>query len=111
QGKFQAKVICCILGIGGLASWNSLLTIADYYYKVFPEYHPSRVLVLVYQPFALGTIVILAYHESKINTRKRNLIVGFDYQRTWWSRTLYWFMRNCCFFWPRGCYCSRRNDG
>lgn len=74
QGKFQAKVICCILGIGGLASWNSLLTIADYYYKVFPDYHPSRVLVLVYQPFALGTIVILAYHESKINTRKRNLI-------------------------------------
>ncbi|CAH8301501.1 unnamed protein product [Eruca vesicaria subsp. sativa] len=74
QGGFQAKVICCILGIGGLASWNSLLTIADYYYKVFPDYHPSRVLVLVYQPFALGTIVILAYHESKINTRKRNLI-------------------------------------
>ncbi|KAJ0264941.1 hypothetical protein HA466_0013240 [Hirschfeldia incana] len=77
QGKFQAKVICCILGIGGLASWNSLLTIADYYYKVFPDYHPSRVLVLVYQPFALGTIVILAYHESKINTRKRNLIGYF----------------------------------
>ncbi|KAJ4876448.1 Equilibrative nucleotide transporter 3 [Raphanus sativus] len=74
QGKFQAKVICCILGIGGLASWNSLLTIADYYYKVFPNYHPSRVLILVYQPFALVTIVILAYHESKINTRKRNLI-------------------------------------
>ncbi|KAF8112154.1 hypothetical protein N665_0066s0032 [Sinapis alba] len=53
KGKFQAKVICCILGIGGLASWNSLLTIADYYYKVFPDYHPSRVLILVYQPFAL----------------------------------------------------------
>ena len=36
QGKFQAKVICCILGIGGLVAWNSLLTIADYYYHVFP---------------------------------------------------------------------------
>ncbi|KAF3502096.1 hypothetical protein F2Q69_00042005 [Brassica cretica] len=74
QGKFQAKVTCCILGIGCLASWNNMLTIADYYYHVFPDYHPSRVLTVVYQPFALGTIVILAYHESKINTRKRNLI-------------------------------------
>ncbi|KAJ0242914.1 hypothetical protein HA466_0201740 [Hirschfeldia incana] len=73
QGKFQAKVVCCILGIGSLVSWNSMLAIADYYYQVFPDYHPSRVLTLVYQPFALGTILILAYHESKINTRKRNL--------------------------------------
>lgn len=37
------------------------------------KYHPSRVLTLVYQPFALGTISILAYREAKINTRKRNL--------------------------------------
>lgn len=73
QGKFQATVVCCILGIGALVSWNSILTIADYYYLVFPDYHPSRVLPLVYQPFALGTIVILSYHESKIDTRKRNL--------------------------------------
>ncbi|KFK23995.1 hypothetical protein AALP_AAs70229U000100 [Arabis alpina] len=74
QGKNQAMVVCCILGIGSLVSWNSMLTIADYYYQVFPAYHPSRVLTLVYQPFALGTILILAYHESKINTRKRILI-------------------------------------
>ncbi|MBA0573227.1 hypothetical protein Golob_000510, partial [Gossypium lobatum] len=37
------------------------------------NYHPSRVLTLVYQPFALGTLAILAYHEAKINTRRRNL--------------------------------------
>ncbi|KAJ1434809.1 equilibrative nucleotide transporter 3-like [Sesbania bispinosa] len=37
------------------------------------KYHPARVLTLVYQPFALGTTVILAYYESKINTRMRNL--------------------------------------
>ncbi|CAN8308503.1 unnamed protein product [Cochlearia groenlandica] len=73
QGKFQAMVVCCVLGIGALVSWNSMLTIADYYYIVFPDYHPSRVLTLVYQPFALGTIIILSYHESKIDTRKRNL--------------------------------------
>ncbi|KAJ0264945.1 hypothetical protein HA466_0013270 [Hirschfeldia incana] len=74
QGKYQAMVVCCILGTGGLVSWNSMLTIADYYYQVFPAYHPSRVLPLIYQSFAVATIAILAYHESKINTRKRILI-------------------------------------
>ena len=43
---------------------------------MFQNYHPSRVLTLVYQPFAVGTIAILAYHEATLNTRKRNLI-GF----------------------------------
>ena len=37
------------------------------------KYHPSRVLTLVYQPFAVGTLAILTYYEAKINTRKRNL--------------------------------------
>ncbi|ESQ38083.1 hypothetical protein EUTSA_v10029389mg, partial [Eutrema salsugineum] len=74
QGKYKAMVVSCILGIGSLVSWNSLLTIGDYYYRVFPDYHPSRVLIFVYLPFALGTILILSYHESKISTRKRNMI-------------------------------------
>ncbi|XP_068497647.1 equilibrative nucleotide transporter 3-like [Phaseolus vulgaris] len=76
QGEYEAMIICFILGIGSLVSWNSMLTIADYYYTVFPKYHPARVLTLVYQPFAIGTMIILAYYESKINTRKRNL-AGF----------------------------------
>ncbi|XP_010533854.1 PREDICTED: equilibrative nucleotide transporter 3 [Tarenaya hassleriana] len=73
EGKFQALVVCCFLGLGSLVAWNSMLTIADYYYQVFPDYHPSRVLTLVYQPFACATIAILAYYEAKINTRKRNI--------------------------------------
>ncbi|KAL4585499.1 hypothetical protein LXL04_010120 [Taraxacum kok-saghyz] len=73
EGKFLAIVVCWILGFGSLVAWNSMLTIGDYYYAVFPDYHPSRVLTLVYQPFAIGTIAILAYHESKIDTRKRNI--------------------------------------
>ncbi|XP_010422386.1 PREDICTED: equilibrative nucleotide transporter 4-like [Camelina sativa] len=73
QGKYKAMVVCCILGVGSLVSWNSMLTIADYYYQIFPDYHPSRVLTLVYQPIALGTVMIFAYHESKISTRKRVL--------------------------------------
>ncbi|RHN60189.1 putative equilibrative nucleoside transporter [Medicago truncatula] len=66
-------LVCWILGNGVLFTWSSMLTIIDYYLILFPNYHPSRVLTLVYQPFAFGTMAILAYHEAKLNTRKRNL--------------------------------------
>ncbi|KAI4334038.1 hypothetical protein L6164_018778 [Bauhinia variegata] len=39
----------------------------------FEKYHPSRVLTLVFQPFAIGTLAILSYNEAKVDTRKRNL--------------------------------------
>ncbi|XP_038973909.1 equilibrative nucleotide transporter 3-like isoform X3 [Phoenix dactylifera] len=74
EGKYIAMIICWLLGNGSLFAWNSMLTIEDYYIYLFPRYHPTRVLTLVYQPFALGTVAILAYNEAKLNTRKRNLI-------------------------------------
>ncbi|KAE9591807.1 putative equilibrative nucleoside transporter [Lupinus albus] len=73
EGKNKAMVVCFILGLGSLVSWNSMLTIGDYYYILFPNYHPSRVLTLAYQPFAFGTTAILTYYEARINTRMRNL--------------------------------------
>ncbi|KAJ8761718.1 hypothetical protein K2173_004527 [Erythroxylum novogranatense] len=73
EGKTKALVVCWVLGLGSLVSWNSMLTIGDYYYNLFPKYHPSRVLTLVYQPFAVGTMALLAYKEASLNTRKRNL--------------------------------------
>ncbi|PRQ52968.1 putative equilibrative nucleoside transporter [Rosa chinensis] len=73
QGRFAAMVVCWLLGNGCLFSWNSMLTIEDYYVALFPRYHPARVLTLVYQPFALFTLIALSYNEAKINTRKRNL--------------------------------------
>nr|DAD23099.1 TPA_asm: hypothetical protein HUJ06_024562 [Nelumbo nucifera] len=73
EGKITAIIVCWLLGNGCLFSWNSMLTIEDYYVYLFPNYHPTRVLTLVYQPFALGTLAILAYKEAKINTRRRNL--------------------------------------
>ncbi|XP_031480981.1 equilibrative nucleotide transporter 3-like [Nymphaea colorata] len=73
KGKYAALVMCWILGNGSLLSWNSMLTIEDYYGYLFPRYHPSRVLTLVYQPFALGTIALLTYYEARLNTRRRNL--------------------------------------
>ncbi|KAL1829761.1 hypothetical protein ACET3Z_008173 [Daucus carota] len=73
EGTLLAILVCWFLGLGSLVSWNSMLTIGDYYYELFPDYHPSRVLTLVYQPFALGIMAILTYNESKIDTRKRNI--------------------------------------
>ncbi|KAH9744351.1 hypothetical protein KPL70_003664 [Citrus sinensis] len=68
--------VCWLLGNGCLFSWNSMLTVVDYYVFLFPQYHPSRILTLVYQPFALITLAILAYHEAKIDTRRR-IIFGY----------------------------------
>ncbi|XP_052302210.1 LOW QUALITY PROTEIN: equilibrative nucleotide transporter 3 [Populus trichocarpa] len=47
--------------------------IFDYsFWLAMQRYHSSRVLTLIYQPFALGTLAVLAYYEAKINTRLRN---------------------------------------
>ncbi|XP_050248164.1 equilibrative nucleotide transporter 3-like isoform X2 [Quercus robur] len=73
EGKYIAIVVCWLLGNGCLFSWNSMLTIGDYYSYLFPKYHSSRVLTLVYQPFAFGVLCVLTYKEAKINTRRRNL--------------------------------------
>ncbi|XP_040370720.1 equilibrative nucleotide transporter 3-like [Rosa chinensis] len=73
EGRFAAMVVCWLLGNGCLFSWNSMITILDYYAALFPRYHPPRVLTLVYQPYALFTLVALSYNEAKINTRKWNL--------------------------------------
>ncbi|CAN7111519.1 unnamed protein product [Brassica rapa subsp. narinosa] len=76
EGKFGAMVVCCILGVGQLVAWNTILTISDYYYQVFPEYHPSRVLTLVYQPFVLGTIFILVFMGKKKKNQKQ-IAIGY----------------------------------
>lgn len=43
------------------------------FFSLVQTYHSSRVLTLVYQPFAVGTLAVLAYNEAKMNTRRRNL--------------------------------------
>ncbi|XP_058739541.1 equilibrative nucleotide transporter 3-like [Vicia villosa] len=73
EGKPQAMVVCFILGLGSLITLNNMWTMGDYYYKVFPKYHPVRVLTIVYQPFALVATLILAHYEANISTRMRNL--------------------------------------
>ncbi|KAK7382488.1 hypothetical protein VNO80_01341 [Phaseolus coccineus] len=36
EGKYAAIVVCWLLGNGCLFSWNSMLTIEDYYIYLFP---------------------------------------------------------------------------
>ncbi|KFK40683.1 hypothetical protein AALP_AA2G027800 [Arabis alpina] len=76
EGKIKAMVVCSILGVGQLVAWNTILTISDYYYKVFPEYHPSRVLTLVYQPFVVGTMLILIF-MGKTNKNRKRIMTGY----------------------------------
>ncbi|CAA7029762.1 unnamed protein product [Microthlaspi erraticum] len=73
KGKNVARLVCCILGLGSVVAWNAMLTITDYYYQVFPKYHPSRVLTIVYQLVANVFISTLAYKEAKLSTRFRNI--------------------------------------
>ncbi|XP_027188869.1 equilibrative nucleotide transporter 3-like [Cicer arietinum] len=73
EGKLRGMFICFILGIGCLIALNNMWTMGDYYYKVFPSYHPLLVFTIIYQPFSLTTTFILAHYESRINSRIRNL--------------------------------------
>ncbi|XP_078437471.1 equilibrative nucleotide transporter 3-like [Wolffia australiana] len=73
RGKRVAMAVCWILGNGSLLSWNSMLTIEDYYASIFPKFHPTRVLTLVYMPFAVIVMAVFAYREATVNTRRRNL--------------------------------------
>ncbi|RZC82435.1 hypothetical protein C5167_045215 [Papaver somniferum] len=36
QGRIMASIICWLLGVGCLLSWNSIVTIQDYYQHLFP---------------------------------------------------------------------------
>ncbi|MCL7049853.1 hypothetical protein MKW94_020677 [Papaver nudicaule] len=74
ERKFTAKIVCWLLGNGCIFSWISMLAIVHYYAILFPKYHPARVLPMIYQPFAVASLVILTYYEANINSRKQNLL-------------------------------------
>ncbi|CAE5966718.1 unnamed protein product [Arabidopsis arenosa] len=74
KGKYFALAVCWLLGIGCLLAWNSMLTIVDYYAYLFPRYHPSNIITIIYQSFAIGALSVLVYKEARLNTRRRNLV-------------------------------------
>lgn len=57
--------------ISAISTMNIMITIF-----LLQKYHPSRVLTLLYQPFALVTLATLSYNEAKISTRVR-ILVGY----------------------------------
>lgn len=60
QGKYAAMAVCWLLGNGCLVSWNSMLTIEDYYGYLFPVLKSlnSLAIVLLFLKFFNGTALI-----------------------------------------------------
>lgn len=48
QGKYAAIIVCWLLGNGSLFSWNSMLTIEDYYMKLFEVIDVYSFLMLTF---------------------------------------------------------------
>ncbi|CAN1855236.1 Equilibrative nucleotide transporter 3 [Linum perenne] len=38
EGKYKAVIVCWILGFGAIIAWNVMVTVADYYYSLFPSF-------------------------------------------------------------------------
>ncbi|XP_024364887.1 equilibrative nucleotide transporter 3 [Physcomitrium patens] len=70
---FKGLVVTWLLGLTFLFPWNSILTIGDYYYALFPDYHPSRVFTLLYQLLSLIATLIFTWYEANVSTRLRVL--------------------------------------
>lgn len=72
---FEKKCVMFASTLGSVSEYHRSVFKYNYKFPLFlmQKYHPSRVLTIVYQPFAFGTLAILAYNEAKINTRLRNL--------------------------------------
>ncbi|PWA43682.1 equilibrative nucleotide transporter 3 [Artemisia annua] len=74
KGKWSAVVMCWIFGLGTVLSWNIISTLGDYFYEVFPDYHPVRVLTIVYAPLAIAILIIFLCKDTRGDTSKRHLI-------------------------------------
>ncbi|KAJ6401801.1 hypothetical protein OIU84_013964 [Salix udensis] len=63
EGKHLGMACCWALGLATLITTINCSRITI----------PARLLTLIYMPFAVVSMAILTYYESKIDTRKRNL--------------------------------------
>ncbi|GJU95022.1 equilibrative nucleotide transporter 3 [Tanacetum coccineum] len=74
KGKWSAVAMCWIFGLGTFLSWNVISTLGDYFYEVFPDYHPERVLTIVYAPLSIALVTIFLCKDTRRDTIKRHLI-------------------------------------
>ena len=63
----KAMSVCFILGLGSLVSWNSMLTIGDYYYKLFPVSH----LLIITSELKWLYKVCLQFHDKLVAQQRR----------------------------------------
>ncbi|CAN6546547.1 unnamed protein product [Malus baccata var. baccata] len=69
EGQYKAIAVCWFLGLGSLVAWNSMLTISDYYYNLYP-----LVLIAMYNVLDLISRYIPLIKCLKIESRKGLLI-------------------------------------
>ncbi|CAM6129404.1 unnamed protein product [Calypogeia fissa] len=75
---YLAIFIGWFLGNALLFLWNAILNAGDYFYSVFPDYHPSRVLPLLYIPVAFAIACgFLITAKAPCNIRLR-VLNGFS---------------------------------
>lgn len=71
QGKSIAVVVCLVLGLGSLVAWNSMLTIGDYYYELFPvNFSPALGTSIDCQRLKKTLLKIYIYIYTRILFRK-----------------------------------------
>ncbi|XP_023636733.1 equilibrative nucleotide transporter 2 isoform X1 [Capsella rubella] len=73
EGRCLALGISFVLGLGTYLPWTTMVTTIDSYANLFPQYHTSRILTLIYQSITIGVLSVLVYKEASLNTRLRNL--------------------------------------
>ncbi|KAF9683488.1 hypothetical protein SADUNF_Sadunf04G0018800 [Salix dunnii] len=76
EGKHLGMACCWALGLATCHMelfYESKISYLTMFSLLLKKYHPARQLTLMYMPFAVVSMAILTYYESKIDTRKRNL--------------------------------------
>ena len=76
--KDRMAYLCFLcLGIGSLLPWNAFVTAVDYYQHFYPEYHPDRVIPVLYMTLNVFVTGLLVKCGSSIDLRTR-ILFGFS---------------------------------
>jgi len=71
-----AYFIFMCLGIGSLLPWNAFVTAVDYYQHFYPQYHPDRVIPVLYMTLNVIVTGLLVKFGSSIELNTR-ILFGF----------------------------------
>ena len=64
------------LGIGSLLPWNAFITAVDYYQHFYPQYHPDRVIPVLYMTINVIVTGLLVKFGSAVSIN-RKILSGF----------------------------------